>query len=157
MKRLDDVFGEANLPSWCVIVLRHGGHVTGAFTVFCPQKCRRRQKSSLPQTCFFQCLAGGDPVYIQSTLWDNFSFSLWLSSAGVAPLPPCSHKLLDETVKTFTVFPRGCIFSMVKTIVCCLCHLVRVTFTIAVGKVTKIARCCPPELSRCCATHFGSL
>ena len=35
----------------------------------------------------------------------HFSFSLGLSSAGVAPLPPCSHKLPDETVKTFTVFP----------------------------------------------------
>ena len=54
-------------------------------------------------------------------------------------------------------FPRGCIFSTVKTIVCCLCHLLRVTFTKAVGKVAKIARCCPPELTRCCATHFGSL
>ena len=51
----------------------------------------------------------------------------------MAPLPPCSRKLLHETVKTFTVFPRGCIFSTVKTIVCCLCHLVRVTFTVAVG------------------------
>ena len=35
----------------------------------------------------------------------HFSFSLGLSSAGVAPMPPCFHKLLDETVKTFAVFP----------------------------------------------------
>ena len=32
------------------------------------------------------------------------SFCFGLTSAGVAPLPPCSHKLLDKTVKTFTVF-----------------------------------------------------
>ena len=35
----------------------------------------------------------------------HFSSSLGLSSAGVAPLPPCSRKLPDVTVKTFTVFP----------------------------------------------------
>ena len=28
-----------------------------------------------------------------------------LSSAGVAPLPPCSRKLRNETVKTFAFFP----------------------------------------------------
>ena len=54
-------------------------------------------------------------------------------------------------------FPPRCTFSMVRTIACSLCHLVRVTFTIAVGKVAKIARWCPPGLSRCCATHLGSL
>ena len=32
--------------------------------------------------------------------------SIWVSkSAGVAQLPPCYRKLLDETVKTFIVFP----------------------------------------------------
>ena len=46
---------------------------------------------------------------------------------------------------------------MVKTIVCCLCHLVRETFTFAVGKMSKIARWWPQELSRCFATHLGSL
>ena len=35
----------------------------------------------------------------------HFSSSLGLSSAGVAPLPPCRRKLQDETVKTFAVFP----------------------------------------------------
>ena len=34
----------------------------------------------------------------------HFSSSLGLSSAGVAPLPPSSRKLQNETVKTFTVF-----------------------------------------------------
>ena len=54
-----------------------------------------------------------------------------LSSAGVAPLPPCFHKLLRETVTTFAVFPCGCTFSMVTTIACCPCHFVRVTSTLA--------------------------
>ena len=35
----------------------------------------------------------------------HFSSSLGLSSAGVAPVPACSRKLLDETVNIFTVFP----------------------------------------------------
>ena len=98
VKHLDAVFGEAILPSWCVIVLRHCGHVTGAFVVFCPQKCRRQAYILSSTDMFFQCLAGGDPVYIQSILWDIYPFPC------VAPLPPCSCKLLDETVKTFAVF-----------------------------------------------------
>ena len=49
------------------------------------------------------------------------------------------------------------IFSMVKTIVRCLCHLVRVTFTFPDGKVSKIARWWPQGLSRCYATLLGSL
>ena len=40
----------------------------------------------------------------------HFSSLLGLSSAGVAPLPPCSRKLLDETVKTFAVFPSWLYF-----------------------------------------------
>ena len=38
---------------------------------------------------------------MQSTLWDIFLFP----GAGVVLLPPCSRKLLDETVKTCAVFP----------------------------------------------------
>ena len=34
-----------------------------------------------------------------------FPFPWDCQSAGVAPLPSCFHKLLDETVKTFAVFP----------------------------------------------------
>ena len=43
---------------------------------------------------------------------------------------------------------------MVKTNAC---HLVRVTSTLAVGKVAKIARRWLPELSCCLATHCGFL
>ena len=42
---------------------------------------------------------------------------------------------------------------MVKTIACCPYHLVRVTSTLAVGKVAKIARWWLPVLSCCLATH----
>ena len=52
-------------------------------------------------------------------------------------------------------FPRGCTFSMVKTIASCPFHQARATFTTAVGKVAKSARWCPPGLSRCWATHPG--
>ena len=48
-------------------------------------------------------------------------------------------------------FPRG--FSMVMTIACCPCHLVRVTSTLAVGKVAKIARRYLLMFSRCSTTH----
>ena len=72
----------------------------------------------------------------------------------------CHHVLASSQTRQsrpLLFFPRGCIFSMVKTSVCCLRHLVRVTFTLAVGKVAKIGRWWPPGLSRCCASHFGSL
>ena len=37
-------------------------------------------------------------------------------------------------------FPPGCTLWVATTIACCPCHLVRVTSTIAVGKVAKFAR-----------------
>ena len=92
MKRLDAVLGKAILPSWCFIVVRHGGS-------------RRRHISSLPQTRFFSMSRRlGSSLHTIDPL-GHFSFSVGLSSAGVAPLPPCSRKLLDETVKTFAAFP----------------------------------------------------
>ena len=65
---------------------------------------RRRHFSIPPRTPFSRSrrlesnLRTIDPVR-------HFSSSLGLSGAGVAPLPPCSRKPLDETVKTFAVFP----------------------------------------------------
>ena len=69
-----------------------------------PQKSRRRHLSTLPQTRFSMSHQVGSSLHTIDPL-RHFSSSLGLSSAGVAPLPPCSRKLLDETVKTFTVFP----------------------------------------------------
>ena len=156
MKRLDAVLGKVHLPSWCFIVVRHGGNVTKVFIVFCPSEESPQTYILSSTNTFFQCLAGWDPVYIQSTLWDIFPLP-WGSQVLV--WHHCHHAFTSSYTRQsrpLLFFPRGCIFSMVTTIVCCLCHLVRVTFTIAVGKVAKIARRCPPGLSRCCATHFGS-
>ena len=43
--------------------------------------------------------------YVQWCSLRRNSLNLGFKSAGVAPLPPCFRKLLDETVKTFAVFP----------------------------------------------------
>ena len=80
-----------------------------------------------------------------------------LSSAGKAPLPPGFPKLLSVTVTTFAVFPPGCTFLVATTIVCCLCHLVRVTSTFAVGRVVKFARRQLLQHVRCSITHGGFL
>ena len=93
-----------------------------------PQKIRRRPLPTLPQTRFSRSRWLESSLHTIDPLRD-FSSSLELSSAGVAPLSPRSRKILDETVKTFAVFPRGCTFSMAKTIACCPFHLVRVTLT----------------------------
>ena len=74
------------------------------------------------QVRLVQGVAGWSPKYVQSCSLRRISLSLGLKSAGVAPLPPCYCKLLDETVKTFAVFTRGCTFSMVKTTACCPYH-----------------------------------
>ena len=65
---------------------------------------RRRHISIPPRTPFSR----SRPLEFNLRTIDplrHFSSSLELSSAGVAPLPPCSRKLLDETVKTLAVFP----------------------------------------------------
>ena len=65
---------------------------------------RRRKNSVLPQTHFSRSRRLESSLQTIDPL-RHFSSSLGLSSAGVAPLPPCSPKFLDETVKTFAVFP----------------------------------------------------
>ena len=64
------------------------------------------------------------------------------TSAGVAPLLPCFLKFLDETVKTFTLFPWNNNFSIVTTNACCPSRQAPLTFTTADGKVAEFARCC---------------
>ena len=103
VKRLDAVLGKVNLPNWCFIVVRHGGHAhRGVFLLSCaPQNNRRRPLPTLPQKLFSMV----SPVGIQFTYnGPSGTFSLGLSSAGVAPLPPHSRKILEVTVKTFAVF-----------------------------------------------------
>ena len=81
---------------------------TGAFLVFCPSE-ESPQTFIHSSTHFFSmCRRLGSSLHTIDPL-RHFSFFLGLLSAGVAPLPPCSRKLLDETVKTFTVFP-SCLY-----------------------------------------------
>ena len=65
---------------------------------------RRRQKPIPPRTPFSRSRRLESNFRAIGPL-RHFSFPLGLSSAGVAPLPPCSRKLPHETVKTFAVFP----------------------------------------------------
>ena len=68
VKRLDAVLGNVNPPSWCFIVVRHGGNAhRGAF---CLLPLRRVAADIYPlfHIHVFQCLASWDPVHILSTL-----------------------------------------------------------------------------------------
>ena len=70
----------------------------------------------------FQGLTDWDLLYKQWILCVNVLFLWSYQVLGVAPWPPSYHKLLNETVTTFAVFPHGCTFSMVRTMTCCPCH-----------------------------------
>ena len=74
-----------------------------------PQMSRRRPVSILPQTHFSRSRRLESSLHTIDPLGH---FSLGLSSAGVAPLPPCSRKLPDETVKTFAVCEDKCMLSV---------------------------------------------
>ena len=91
---------------------------TGAFYCLLPlRRVAADFLSTLSMKHFFS-----RPRWLESSLQItdplcHFSFSMGLSSAGVALLPPSFHKLPDETVQDLCrFFPRGCTFSMVKTI-----------------------------------------
>ena len=61
---------------------------------------RRRHTAIPPSTPFFlRCRQVESKIRTV-----GLSETLGFKSAGVAPLPPCSRKNLDETVKTFAVF-----------------------------------------------------
>ena len=103
MKRIDAVLGKVNLPSWCFIVLRHGGHAHRRIYCLLPLRRVAADFYPLSHKHVFQGLAGWYLVYMLSAPCDTFS-SMGLSSAGLAPLSPYSRKILNETVKTFAVF-----------------------------------------------------
>ena len=92
-------YGKVNLPSWCFIVVRRGGHAQGRLLSSAP----RRPLPTLPQTRFSRSRRLESSLHTMDPL-RHFSSCLGLSSAGVAPLSPLSRKILDETVKTFAVF-----------------------------------------------------
>ena len=85
----------------------------------------------------FQVLAVWNPVYKQSTLCVTFPFP-W--DCQVLVWHHCHHVLSSSSTRQsrpLPFFPRTCTFSMVMTIACCPCHVVRVTSTLALGKVAK--------------------
>ena len=105
--RKSAVSGKVHLPCWRFIVVRHGGNVHRGSLVFC-------SSDESPPT-FFHKHVFSRSRWSESSLHTidrlrHFTSSLVLSSAGVAPLPPCPRKLLDETVKTFAVFPSWLYF-----------------------------------------------
>ena len=103
---LDAVLGKVHLPCWRFIVVRHGGNVHRYVSIaFCssdespPSFFHSSNKHVFSRSRWSESrLHTIDPLR-------HFTSSLVLSSVGVAPLPPCPRKLLDETVKTFAVFP----------------------------------------------------
>ena len=64
---------------------------------------RRRYKDILPSTPRLRC-RWLDSTIRAVLLSVVLSSHLGFTSVGVAPLSPCSRKLLDETVKIFAVF-----------------------------------------------------
>ena len=72
VKRLDAVLGKVNLPSWCFIVVRHGGHAHRG--VYCLLPLRRFAADLYPLSHkhVFQGLAGWNPISTLSTLCDTF-------------------------------------------------------------------------------------
>ena len=98
-KRLDAVLGQIYLHSWCLIVVRHGGKARSLRRVVADLQPLFHKR-------FFQGLTDWDLLFF--FFFDplcHFTFSLEVSSAGVAQLPPSYHKLLNEKVTTFAVFP----------------------------------------------------
>ena len=65
--------------------------------------------------------------------------------------PSCSATQL----RPLLFFLPGCTFLVATSIACCLCHLVRVTSTFAVGKVAKFVIRQLLQLSPCSITHCG--
>ena len=66
-------------------------------------KCGSSDEHPLFQKRVFQCLFDWDLLYKHFDPLRGLALFPVLSSAGVAPLPPCFHKLLSETVTTFAV------------------------------------------------------
>ena len=60
---------------------------------------RRRHTTIPPSTPFLRCRRFHSKIRTVA-----LSETLGFKSAGVAPLPPCSRKILDETAKTSAVF-----------------------------------------------------
>ena len=141
VKRLDAVLGKVNLPSWCFIVVpwwsRAQGHLLShIFQVW--------------------------PVEIQFIFNRSSELFFFLFPWGSQMLGGTIATMLSQAPRRDSkdfccFFPRGCTFSMAKTIACCPCHFVRVTLTSAIGKEVKFARWWPLKLSHCMSATFSFL
>ena len=103
--------------------------------VLCPSERVSLMSTHSSKESVFQGLFdwGSTSQTFWSSLW---AFpSLVFASVGVASLPPGFHKLLSVTVTTCRFYLLDVLFSVATTFACCPCHLVRVTSTIAVGRV----------------------
>ena len=149
-KRLDAVLGKVYLHSWCLTVARHGGKAR-------PLRRVVADENSLFQKRFFQGLTDWDLLDKHLILYVTFPF---LRSYQVLGWHHCHQVITSCSARQsrpLPFVPRGCTFSMVTTIACCPCHLVRVTSTVAVGRVAQIAKRWLPKLLCYSTKHCGFL
>ena len=78
--------------------------IIGTSVTFCSSDEPPPTNSHSSKYAFSRCLRLESKIRAVGLSETLFSFS-GLKSGGVAPLPPCCRKLLDETVKTIAVFP----------------------------------------------------
>ena len=76
-------------------------------------------------------MASSIGIYFTNMLIFSVGYPLWHHCHQV--FTGCSASQL----RPLPFFPPGCTFSVATTIACCPCHLVRVTSTLAVGKVAE--------------------
>ena len=97
VKHIDAVLGKVNLPSWCFIVLRHGGHAHRR--VYCLLLLRRVAAAN---TFFRVSLVGILPTCYRLSVT---LYLPWGSQVLLCTIVTMFSKILNETVKTFAVFP----------------------------------------------------
>ena len=163
---------------WCIIIVRHGGHVRRDFFCFLfPRFAVSLSSSNLFFSSFdasFDPLSqvsrdlfirasialgpseGASLMHTHSSKWAFFKVSSigiynerFDPLCGLSLLSCCQVLVWHHCRQVFTgcsasqlrplpFFPPGCTFLVATTIACCLCHLVRVTSAIAVGKVRNL-------------------
>ena len=107
-----------------------------------PHKRRRSPLPALPLT-FFNVSPIGQFTFNRTS--ETFSSSVEHSRRWCCTIATMLSQAPGRDSQDFLLlFPGGCFCSMLRTIVCCLCLFVRVTFTTGVGNVAKIARWWPP-------------
>ena len=176
------VLDKVHLLCWRFIVVRHGGHVhQDVDSILFPASAAVHSFSNLVSRGYddkgldsvgslWRSVSDEHPlfqkrVFKASSIGIYFTNILILSVAfpfsGVIKCRCCTIATkFSQAAQQYShdlcrFFPRGCTFSMVTTIACCPCHLVRVTSTFAVGRVAKFARRWLPMLLCCSTAHCG--